>query len=513
MKTRSFGISLLAVIGLSIVFGIVLGGFIHSPRTAHAVGPAEPGLVQLAPAATRSAGIRDFADVVEESMEGVVGVTAQNDGSSDEDGAPNDDQRRELFEFFFGPDGMPRGQEPREQRPRIGEGTGFVISTDGYILTNNHVVEDADRVKVAFSDGTEESARVVGTDPSIDLALLKVEKRGLKALPLGDSEQLRVGEWVIAIGNPLEFEQTVTVGVLSAKNRRVPLPSTDQQGLVTFLQTDAAINFGNSGGPLLDIDGNVVGINTAITRQNLAEGIGFALPIDQARRVVNQLRDFGQVRRGYIGIGMNTAGIDADSQEYFKLPDRFGVIVDSVRDDSPAADAGLQPFDVIRSVDGKKVIDNDDLIARISSYMPGDSVDLEIYRSGRPLELTATLAERPQGNAIVPASTPVEPEEEPEPAESTGLGITVQAIDDAVRGQMGLDPSIRGVLVTDVEFDSLAAEKGLVRNFIVIGLNDEPIESVSDWDRALGKLRRGQPVKVDVTSPRGNRASFFLRAQ
>jgi serine protease Do len=385
VKSRSFGISLLAVIGISTVFGIVLGGWIHTPRVAHAAGPAEPGVVQLAPAATRSAGIRDFADVVEESMAGVVGVTAQNDGSSDDGEAPSDDQRRELFEFFFGPDGMPRGQEPPEQRPRIGQGTGFIISDDGYILTNNHVVEDADRVKVSFSDGSEESARVVGTDPSIDLALLKVEKRGLKALPLGDSEQLRVGEWVIAIGNPLEFEQTVTVGVLSAKNRRVPLPSTDQQGLVTFLQTDAAINFGNSGGPLLDIDGNVVGINTAITRQNLAEGIGFALPIDQARRVVNQLRDFGQVRRGYIGIGMNTAGIDADSQEYFKLPDRFGVIIDSVRDDSPAADAGLRPFDVIRSVDGKKVMDNDDLIARISSFMPGDRVALDVYRDGEPI--------------------------------------------------------------------------------------------------------------------------------
>jgi len=506
MKTRSVSFSLLAVIGLSIVFGIVIGGFINAPKVALAASPAIQPAVNMAPAVTANSGLRDFADVVANSVDAVVSVTSRDDGvESENDGDPRNPQ--DLFQFFFGD---PQEEPQAPQRPRIGEGTGFVISSDGYILTNYHVVQHADQVKVGFRDGTEETAQVVGTDPSIDLALLKVSVNGLSSLPLGDSDALRVGEWVIAIGNPLDFEQTVTVGVLSAKNRRVPLPTLDRRGLVTFLQTDAAINFGNSGGPLMDIDGNVVGINTAIARQNLAEGIGFALPINQARRVINQLRDFGEVKRGYIGINMNIAGIDRDAQDYLGLPDRNGVIIDSVTADSPAERAGLKSFDVIREVDGDPIADNDELISKISSYMPGEKVDLEVFRKGRTLSMKATLGERPLQNDIQPAVRDNSPERS-KPLESEGLGITVQALDERLRE---LSPSLEGVMITDVEFDSLAAEKGVLPMRIVTHVNDHAIESVEAWDEEIGRLRSGQPVKIDVVIPGPNSGNqtFFLRA-
>ncbi len=510
MKNRNFGfVSLLAVIGVSIVFGMLLGGRLNAPRVTFAAPASAP--LQLAPAVT-SGGVTSFADIVENSMPAVVSVRSTNlAGEGEEEG---DEQSPEwFFRRFFGD---PEERDPRQPpgHPRIGEGSGFIISEEGYLLTNNHVVEGADDITIGMQDGREYKASVVGKDPSIDLALLKVDSKGapLPTLPLGDSEALRVGEWVIAIGNPLEFEQTVTVGVLSAKERRVQIGQTDS-GVVSFLQTDAAINFGNSGGPLLDVDGNVVGINTAIARQNLAEGIGFALPINQARRVIDQLRDFGEVRRGYIGINMNIAGIDRDAQEYLGLPDRNGVIIDSVATDSPAERAGLRPFDVIREVDGDLIEDNDELIAKISGYMPGEKVDLEVFREGRTLRMQATLGERPLQNEFQPAAA-IESPEPDEPKESKGLGITVQALDRRVRERFELSSSLEGVMITEVEFDSLAAEKGVLPLRIVTHVNGQSIDSVDAWDEAIGRLRPGQPVKIDcvVPGPNGGFQTFFLRA-
>jgi serine protease Do len=372
-------------------------------------------------------------------------------------------------------------------------------------------VENFERIEVTLQDGREILATVVGTDPRIDLALLKIDvgNEQLPSLPLGDSDQLRVGQWVIAIGNPLEFEHTVTVGVLSAKQRRVAIGETDA-GVVSFLQTDAAINFGNSGGPLLDAQGNVVGINTAIRRENLAEGIGFALPINNARNVMEQLREHGHVKRGWIGISMTSQGIDDAAREYYGLEDTNGVIIESVTRGGPAAEAGLERFDIIRKVDGQPVRDNLDLISKIASRQPGDGVRLDILRDGRSRTIRVTLGDRDEGLADREISSRSD-REEPEGAESTGLGFTVEPLTPMLRNRMELGDDVAGVLVTDVEFESEAADKGITPWSIVNAINDRPVRDLGDWREALDRLEPGDVVKVSGLDPRANPFSVYLR--
>jgi serine protease Do len=502
-------VSLLAVIGLSIIFGMVVGGRLNTPRTALAAPPQTA--LQLAPAATSRAGATNFADVVEQSIPAVVRVTSSRVRGSGEDEARG--RGDDLWRFFFGPDEREQAPNDRQHPRRIGEGSGFVIAADGYILTNNHVVEDADRIEVALQDGREFQAEVVGTDPNIDLALLKIEVGNgeqLPSLPLGDSEELRVGEWVIAIGNPLEYEHTVTVGVLSAKQRRVPLPNTDQ-GVVTFLQTDAAINLGNSGGPLLDSNGNVVGINTAIRRVNLAEGIGFALPINHARGVIEQLRERGYVKRGMIGITMNPNGIDEAMAEYHGLPDTQGVLVEAIAEGGPAADAGLRRFDVIRKVDDSVVRNNTDLIAKVASRQPGDTVKLEVLRGNRSRTFNVVLGDREELLQEVTRDTRRRPQEDEEDTESGGLGITVENLTPTMRERLGLGRSARGVLVTDVEYGSAAADTGLNPGSLITSINDADVRNIRDWDEVMRQLEPGEVVMLAGTDVRGTAFSVYLR--
>lgn len=511
MSNRGLGfVSLLAVIGLSVVFGMVIGGYLNAPPVALAVSPETP--LRLAPAAASESSTQGFADVVEAALPAVVRVTSSSlpDETEGEQPQPFDDQ---LWRFFFGPDSQdPRGL-PRNE-PRVGEGSGFVVSDDGYILTNNHVVEGADQIEVALQDGREFRARVVGTDPPIDLALLKIDigdGARLPALPLGDSERLRVGEWVIAIGNPLEFEHSVTVGVVSAKQRRVPIGSTDS-GVVSFIQTDAAINFGNSGGPLLDVRGNVVGINTAIRRANFAEGIGFALPINHARSVIEQLRERGFVRRGYIGITMNPNGVDAAARDYYGLPDSHGVIVEEVTASGPAEQAGLRRFDIIREVDGFPVRDNAELISRIASKQPGDTVKVKVLRNGEPRSFDIVLGDREEGLRAAAGDGRPAPGQEPREEESGGLGFTVENLTPVLRERLQLSRDARGVVVTDVEFNSDAADKGIRPMMVINALSDESIGSVAEWNGAMERVNPGDAVKVAGLDQRGRPFSVYLRA-
>jgi len=511
MNVRATGfLALSAVIGLSIAFGMVIGGKLNAPEMVLAAPDVKP--LKLAPAATGGPGMMNFADIVEQAMPAVVSVTSMIGDEEREEGSRLFDQFRNFF-------GEPESEPERERRrsphePRIREGSGFIISSDGYLMTNNHVVEDADRIVVGMQNGDEYEARVIGTDPSIDLALLKIDPGDdeLLSLSLGDSESIRVGEWVIAIGNPLEYEHTVTAGVVSAKQRRVPIGGTDT-GVVSFIQTDAAINFGNSGGPLLDSRGNVIGINTAIRRANFAEGIGFALPINHARRVMEQLREKGYVSRGFIGITMNAGGIDEEAREFYGLPDTHGVIIQGVEPDGPADTAGLRKGDIVRSVDDETVRDNMDLITKISSHQPDDRVKLEVFRGGETIKMTATLGDRMEGlkaqaggrRGRTPGRT-----EEPVPVKSTGLGITVENFSNSDRDNLYLEEDVEGVLITGVDYETEASDKGIRPGMVVVSVNDVPVRDVGDWDASLEGLRPGSPVKLDLMfGPRGR--WIFLR--
>jgi len=502
MPQRSFGfVAMLAVMAVSVVFGMMLGGKLNAPPIVHAAGSSTP--MQLATPIGGS-GVTSFADIVERSLPAVVGVTTttRTDGESDP-------QSEELRRFFFG---QPDGPSPERS---VGAGTGFIISEDGYIITNNHVIENYDKIDVTMSSGEVRKAELVGADRSIDLALLKIDTEGQKlpTLALGDSESLRVGEWVIAIGNPHDFDHTVTVGVVSGKERRVPLPQTDF-GVVSFIQTDAAINLGNSGGPLIDSRGNVIGINTAIRRQNYAEGIGFALPINTARNVMEQLRDRGEVRRGWIGITMNDAGIDDTVRDYYGLPDSNGVLVREVTSPGPAERAGVKVGDVIRSVGGHKIKDIPDMIGQIASRQPGDRVDVTVFRSGKMHDLKIKLGDRAEGlTAQLGRAAPERVIPIPEPQESEGLGLTVETLSGGKRSDFGLDDDQRGALVTEVDFQSEADTKGLRPNMIIVAVNDTPVGGVDEWESAVGGLRGGEAVKLDVVFPgRDGRHYFFLRA-
>ncbi|MDH3628378.1 MAG: trypsin-like peptidase domain-containing protein [Acidobacteriota bacterium] len=504
MNKGSLGfLSLLLVIGISIVFGVIVGGKLNAPPVAHAAPSHQP--IQLAPANTGKVAGPDFADVVERSIPAVVGVTTtrvneRTELNGDEENPHGRGDPEEFLRRFFSQP-TPEG----DAEPSIGEGSGFIISTDGYVLTNHHVIQNSARIRVSLENGRAYDAEVVGSDPSIDLALLKIDAGDhyLPTLPLGDSDAMRVGEWVLAIGNPLDFEHTVTAGVVSAKGRRVPISGTDE-GVARFIQTDAAINFGNSGGPLLDGAGNVIGINTAIRRSNFAEGIGFALPINHVRLVIDQLREYGEVRRGYIGIRMAAEGITEEVVDYFDLDTAEGVLIDEVVENGPADDAGLRRDDIVRKVNGVSIRDNSDLIWQISSIRPDETVKLDVLRDGKLRKLEVRLADRDEGlragNNRRPEPRRAEPEREFE-----GLGFAVRDLKDELR-----DGGVSGVTVSRVEVDSQAFEKGLRRGMVIISINGTQVDSVEEWQAIAESLEPGTSIRLGAVV-NGSGFSIFLR--
>ncbi len=509
-------VALLAVVGVSVVFGMILGGKLNSPQTMVAGGPAGVVGGLSAPSSGDRFAPPDFADIVEAAIPGVVGVAnTQVTKPSERGDDPHAPFRGDPFFRFFFPDEERRRRPVPEQRS-TGFASGFIVSQDGYVLTNNHVVEDATRLEVTLNDGTKYEAKVIGSDPPIDLALIKIDAKGksLPVLTLGDSDNLRVGQWVIAIGNPLNFEYTVTAGVVSAKKRRVPIGDVDA-AIATFIQTDAAINFGNSGGPLLDTRGRVVGINTAISRANFAEGIGFALPINEARAAMDQLRETGEVRRGFIGIRMNSSTINESARDYYGLPDTSGVIVQGVEPDGPAAKAGVKRGDVIRKIDGESVKDNQDLVGRIATRRPGERVRLDVFRGGRSTDVIVTLGSRPGPNELArsgrgPGADEAPEGESEEATEAKGIGVTVESLSPALRQRFEIPEDVRGVVVSDVEIDSEASERGIERDMIITSLNDQPIPNVSEWKRIVRSLRVGSPVKVEVRQPGQTAQSSYV---
>src|SRR5881396_1975386 len=380
--SKRFTIVTLALTAIvSFLVGAIVAGGTNKSSVTAGTSPRTPSMrpVELTGAASPTSALVNFADVVERINPAVVNIDATARG--------RETRRRGRIRIdpsdpFDGPDGGGRGEAPRR-----GAGSGFVIDTDGSILTNNHVIDRAERITVKLSDGRTLRARVIGADPDTDIALIKVDgETGLPVAPLGDSGTLRMGEWVCAIGNPLGYEHSVTVGVISFLGRKLFDESLDN-----YIQTDAAINFGNSGGPLINSRGEVIGINAAISSR--ASNIGFAVPINQASAILPQLRERGRVSRGYIGVALKD--VDPDLQRSLALNTNDGALVQDVTQGSPGDRAGVLPYDTIVALDDRPVSSDDQLIREIAGRSPGSTAHLRVLRDGHEQTITLKLAERP----------------------------------------------------------------------------------------------------------------------
>lgn len=392
----------------------------------------------------------------------------------------------DFFRRFFGmPDPSPRSREPqyREYR-RQGLGSGVIVTKDGYILTNNHVIAQADEIKVKISGDDEEYiAEVVGTDEKSDLAVLKIEPdKSLKAAKLGDSNEIRIGEWVLAIGHPFELDHTVTAGIISAKGRN-RMGITDYED---FIQTDAAINPGNSGGALINLRGEVIGINTAIaSRTGVYSGIGFAIPVNMARIIMDQLIDRGYVSRGYIGVGIQD--ITPDLAIAFNLDEPSGVLVTRVMPDSPGDKAGLLSGDIILSLDGEHLATGSDLRNRVAEKQPGSIISLRIIRDGKARDIDVLLTELPGTETIA------EELEETQPQADIGLDLSVA--DESTAREYGFS---KGLLIDNVEPGSQAEKAGILPGDILFEVDRNPVGTVAEYERQLAKIYGKKPVLLLV---------------
>ncbi len=496
MKSESQKVfSLAAVVVAAILFGMILSGGLDFTRRSEADPPA-PGPV---PAATNNGmPLPDFAELAEHVVPSVVSVFSADvqDPSERREGMPND-----PFHFFFGPrDQGEQGNRPRVQRS---SGSGFFISSSGEIVTNHHVIDGADQIRVRLANDDEYEAEVVGIDPATDIALLRVIEpdREFDYLALGDSDKVRVGQWVMATGNPLNMEHTVTVGVVSAKGRALGL-SAESTSFENFIQTDAAINFGNSGGPLVDLYGNVIGINTAINAAG--QNIGFAIPIDVARRILPQLRENGRVIRGYLGVSINN--LSKDEVEAFGLKSSDGALVEAVVEGHAAAKAGVRHGDVIVSVSGESIEDTRELIDTVSAMPPGTKVDLGVIRNGKKMTIEVTLEEREAADS------------DAEPAEGPGeegdvferVGVTVTGLNELSRQNYRIEPDVEGVVVTEVRPLSPASEAGMQQGFVITEANGEPIDSPSDLRDAIKEIESGGYLRLYVYVPRADLSRFVI---
>ncbi|MHB8971620.1 MAG: DegQ family serine endoprotease [Pirellulaceae bacterium] len=374
----------------------------------------------------------------------------------------------EMLRRFFG-DRLPEFPAPHQQpRPSVGEGSGFLISKDGYILTNNHVVGGANRLEVALHDGRKMEAKLVGTDAHTDVALIKVEGQDLPVLPMGDSDAIEVGEWVLAVGSPFGLTGTVTSGIVSAKGRD-GMGITDYEN---FLQTDAAINPGNSGGPLVNLQGQAVGINTAILSSSGGyNGIGFAIPMNMAKQVCDQLMEHGTVTRGFLGVIIQP--LTPELAKSFGLGDATGVLIGDVSSDGPAAKIGLQRGDVIVKFNGEPVKDTTSFRNRVAMITPETSVNLEVLRDGQPKTFSLQVGKLPDNDSVAAAQT--------ESIQSWGL--TVQSLDEQLAEKLGVE-STRGVVVTEVDPNSVAGSAGMRPGMVITEVNRKPVTNAREFDEA-----------------------------
>jgi serine protease Do len=465
------------LIGVIVAGGLTPGPIVSSsPQSA----PPVPGLAKPLKAAAVS-GIVNFADIAERINAAVVNVEATSKSARD--------LRPSRLDL------EPPLRDRDFEGPRQGSGSGFIVDRDGYILTNHHVIDGAERITVTLADGRSFRGQVVGADPAIDVALLKVQADGtLPVAPLGNSDQLRVGEWVCAIGNPLGYVHSVTVGVVSFVGRKLFDASLDD-----YIQTDAAINFGNSGGPLINSAGEVVGINSAISSR--ASNIGFAVPINQATAILPQLKTHGRVSRGFIGVGLTD--VTPALQRALNLSVSKGAMVQDVTPASPADRAGLRPYDIVVDVEGRPVLNNEELIRNISSRQPGSVARLEVLRDGRRQGLQVKLAERPaRERAGAGEGLGGQPprQRQPDPTE-TPLGLSVREIERSVVGRLEIPDSVSGVVITRVDPTGAGFQALLRRGFIIMEINKRAVSSVAEYQKMVAAAHPGDILALYVYDP------------
>ncbi len=450
---------------------------------------AAPALWQegshMDPVAPPNGAPASFADLAERVSPAIVNIQTKRTVKG------RSGPRHPLEEFF--------GTQPFRGRKNVPAlGTGFVIRADGYIVTNNHVISDVDKIEVHFTDDTVLEAEIVGRDPKTDVALIKVTpENDLAALPFGDSDAIRPGDWVVAVGNPFGLEHTVTAGIVSAKHRQIN--RDDSRRFDDFIQTDAAINPGNSGGPLLNMSGEVVGINTAINPQ--ANTIGFAIPINIAKNILPQLESKGRVSRGYLGVRIRP--VNDTFEELLELDDRSGALVDGVEPDSPADKAGIERYDVIVEFNGDKVESMEELPKIVAATPVGTKAKVIILREGKKKTVNVTLAELDASEVAESGGDSTD--------ETGSYGLAVQGLTPDLAAQLGVEEDLTGVVVSAVEAESPAEEAGIRRGDVIIEVNRNKIKGVSAFRKRINEkkagailvVRRGDSEQLVALKPTG----------
>ncbi|MEE9319269.1 MAG: DegQ family serine endoprotease [Granulosicoccus sp.] len=427
----------------------------------------------------------DFSALVQEEGDAVVKISVTTESTvSADSGLPGFDpeQLPEQLRRFF--EQMPQNPEPKPRRS-AGFGSGFIISEDGYIMTNAHVVNDATDIRVGLHDRRELKAELVGLDKVSDIALLKLDVSGLPTVKFGDSDELSVGEWVLAIGSPFGFEHTATQGIVSALSRSLP-----DDTYVPFIQTDVAVNPGNSGGPLFNTNGEVVGVNSQIySRSGGYQGLSFAIPINVAVRIADQLKTQGYATRGWLGVAIQN--VDQALAESFGLSKPEGALVAQISKGSPADKGGLVVGDIILAFNNKSVRYSSELPPLVGSVTPGDDVEVELLRAGERQKLTITIEPLETERSAVASSA----DQLAEPEETSRLGVLVGEITDEVGESMGID---NGVLVTEIDSDGPAAQAGIQVGDVIVSLYRKKTESVDMFEQLVKKLPVGEPISILV---------------
>lgn len=484
-----------SAIGIGLVGGILVWGG-YSLTTSHA--SSAPTSAPVAAAMTSPA--NGFTEIARRVTPAVVNITTVMTEKVS-DGFPVPDERRDRMEEFFGKPFGPRGRGPTDpfdhRGPQKGQGSGVIISQDGYILTNNHVIAKAREVNVTLPDKREFKGKIIGADPKADLAVVKINANNLPAIAWGDATQLQVGEYVLAVGNPFGLNSTVTLGIVSAVGR-------GHMGITQyedFIQTDAAINPGNSGGALVNTRGELVGINTAIFSQSGGyQGVGFAVSTAMAKPIYESLVKTGKVVRGYLGIGLQD--LNQDLAKSFSIKDSKGALVSDVKEDSPADQAGLKQGDVIIVYHGIAVEDGVALQRLVTRTPVGSKVPVKVIRDGRERELTVQIGEQPEQDKVAKVDVGER--------DYALAGLSVEDVDQNTARALGFKGKPQAVVVTRVEPDSGAEKAGLVPSDVIQEVNRRPVKSVKDFENVSSDVKKGSSVLI-LINRRGN--ALFLSAK